>query len=573
MRLSKYPIKTLKYSKEKTKSFDLFLRAGYIFPISSGIFIYQNPMLKVIRNVIEIVREEMDKKGAIEISMPVLQPKTLWESSGRWENYIKSKTLFYLKDRKGQVLALGPTHEEVITYLVSKYLKSYKDLPFNFYQIGLKFRDELRPKAGLLRTREFIMKDAYSFDKDEQGLEIAYQKMKSAYIRIFERLNLEFVIIEADPGQIGGSVSNEFMVLSNIGEDTIVLCNCGYKANIEKAESKIKEYPQDKIQKPIKKILTKGIKKISALEKFTGINSDKILKTIIYQVDYPKSKTEIICCIIRGDYEINETKLARVISKYTKNTVLEVKPADEDVVKQITGASIGFSGPINLKKRVKLIADKSVVNLKNFLCGANIDNYHFINVNWKRDLNLPKIIEDIRKVKADDMCINCGKKLKFKKGIEIGHLFKLGVKYSEAMECLFEDKDGRKKPAFMGCYGIGITRVIMAICETLADDKGIVWPENIAPFKVCIVIADIRQKIQKKIGEEIYIELKNKGINVVLDDRDERIGYKLTDAELVGYPYIILIGNKVKKGILEIRKRDTLQIKEVEIEKISEYFK
>lgn len=523
-------------------SHQLMIRAGLIRKVSSGIYSFLPLGMKALQNVERIIREEMNEKDAQEILMPALLPAEPYKQTGRWDKY--GKEMFKLEDRNGKKYGLGPTHEEFFTELIKSEIKSYKKLPVNLYQIQHKYRDEMRPRFGLMRTREFIMKDAYSFDKDAAGLDESYEKMRIAYNNVFTRCGLDYLVVEADSGAIGGSNSQEFMAKSEYGEDTIAFCKeCGYSANIEKAECICDEI-QNEEEKTIEEIYTPNVGTISDLEKFEGIQPEKMTKTIIYVID---EKTVI--AMVRGNREINEVKLLNLVGGD------EIALANNELVEEITGAKVGFAGPINLKKQIPIYVDNEILKMKNFLVGANKSDYHFINVNVK-DFEYTKTA-DLRNIEKGDKCPKCKNEIDIIKGIEIGHIFKLGTAYSETLGCTYIDENGKDVNMLMGCYGIGVTRVLPAIIEQNRDEKGIIWPIEIAPYKVSIVPISIDNEIQKELAEEIYQKLTKAGIEVMLDDRKERPGVKFNDTELLGIPYRITVGREAQNDIIELCERRT----------------
>ncbi len=562
MKFSEYFIPTLKESPSDAEviSHKLMVRAGMIRKLAAGIYIYLPLGLKYIKNIENIVREEMNRAGAIELLMPAIIPAELWQQTGRWDHY--GKELLRIKDRHNRDFCYGPTHEEVITDLVSKEIKSYKQLPLNFYQIQTKFRDEIRPRFGLMRGREFIMKDAYSFDIDEEAAEKSYKKMYDAYCKIFERCELDFRVVEADTGTIGGSFSHEFMVLANTGEDTIVSCDsCDYSANIEKAPVIKREYTENKSdekEQPIEKVFTPNIKSIEDVSKFLKIPVNKIIKTIILT-----DGKDVVAAMVRGDFDVNIVKVKNVMNWDV------VYFATEDTVKEVTNAPSGFAGPIGIK--CKVIGDYSIKDMKNFVVGANEKDYHLKNVNFK-DFSEVEFF-DIRNAVEGDLCPKCSNgKYKIFKGIEVGHIFKLGTKYSEKLNATYLDKNGKEKLIIMGCYGIGIGRTAAAAIEQNHDKDGMILPEPISPFKVYLLPINYSDPTVKDITDKIYNKLKEKNIEVLLDDRDERPGKKFKDADLLGFPYRINVGKKAKENKVELIKRKDKSIQEVEVEKVLEFF-
>ncbi|MCM0082635.1 proline--tRNA ligase [Geomonas sp. Red32] len=547
MRYSQYFIPTVKETPSDAEviSHQLMLRAGMIRKLAAGIYNYLPLGLRSIRKVEQIVREEMNRAGAIELLMPAVQPAELWKESGRWDFY--GKELLRFKDRKDAEFCMGPTHEEVITDLIRKEIRSYRQMPINLYQVQGKFRDEIRPRFGLMRGREFIMKDAYSFDVNEAGGNVSYEKMYKAYRRIFERCGLRFRAVEADTGTIGGNYSHEFMVLADSGEDAIVSCShCEYAANMEKAESKSKAVTEHADPRPMEKVATPGQKSIEDVAKFLGVNSSQIVKTLVLVAD-----GEPVVALLRGDYDLNEIKLKNHLG------CTELEMAEDEVVAKVTGAPTGYAGPVGLTGKVKVVADLSVEGLKNFVTGANAADTHFKNVNAGRDFPAPEFV-DIRNVVVGDECPRCvDGHLEIWRGIEVGHVFKLGTKYSKALNASYLDADGKEQIIFMGCYGIGIGRTVAACIEQNHDDNGIIFPIPIAPFH-CIIseLGGAKDEAVKKAAEEIYEQLMEAGVEVLLDDRDERPGFKFKDADLIGIPLRIVVGAKnLVDGNVELKER------------------
>ncbi|GHT32974.1 proline--tRNA ligase [Endomicrobiia bacterium] len=519
----------------------LMIRSGMIRKLASGLYEFLPLGLKSLRKVENIIRQEMDVAGGQEIVLPLMLPKDLWEKTGRWNVY--GKELFRLKDRKDAEFCLAPTAEEAVTDLVRKDIKSYKQLPLMLYQFGTKFRDEIRPRFGIMRSREFLMKDAYSFHTDEVDLERYYKTMFNAYTNICVRCGFKFRSVEAASGAIGGSFSHEFMVLADTGEEEIAWCNCGYGANSQKAESLKIDQPKEETF-DMEEILTPNTGAVEDVAKFLNLLPDRFIKTMIYIADYKP-----IAVLIRGDHEINEIKLQSLLG------VNEVALADEQTVASATNAPIGFAGPVGLKN-IKIIADLSVVEISNAITGANKKDYHIKNVNYKRDYGAD-VVADIRRVAHGDICPRCKREeLKFSRGIEIGHIFKLGTKYSKSLNSTYLDANGKENFIVMGCYGIGVTRILAATIEQSHDDNGIIWPDNIAPFEVMIVPINFADKKTKEVTEKIYKELSLKGLDVLIDDRDERAGIKFKDADLIGIPYRITIGEKnLINGNVELKAR------------------
>ena len=524
---------------EESISGKLLVKSGMIKKISNGIYIKMPLGNIVCKNVSEIVRRNMNDAKALELSMPLLLPLEVFEKSKRKD--IFGKSMFNLQDRYDRNYALGPTHEEFFVLASMMNIKSYKDMPFTLYQIGNKYRDEMRPRLGLIRTREFTMKDAYSFDTDHEGLDISYNKMFDAYHKIFNEVGLKYTVVRADTGAMGGLLSEEFQALTDIGEDTLVICeNCGYSSNIEVSECvpNVKETKEAILSK--EKIYTPNVGTIKEVSDFLGESEDKFVKTLIYKVD-----DKFYAFLVKGNSELNETKISKLLN--AKEVIL----AEIDDVKKITKANIGFAGPIGLD--IEVIADNDIKYLKNFIVGANETDYHYKNVNIT-DFEISKFA-DIKNVKENDPCPKCNHSLIFKKGIEVGNTFKLGTKYSESLGLQYLDQNNTLKPVVMGCYGIGIERIIASIVEQNHDDKGIIWPVNVAPFKVGIVVINVKDELAVLKANKLYDELNNNGISVLLDDRDERCGVKFNDLDLIGIPFRITIGKKINDNIVEFKKR------------------
>jgi prolyl-tRNA synthetase len=531
MRLSKYLIPTLREvpAEAEVVSHKAMLRAGMIKKLASGVYSYLPLGLKAIRKAENIIRKNMNDAGAIELLMPAVQPAELWQESGRWGHY--GKELLRIKDRHEREFCFGPTHEEVITDIVRHYINSYRQLPINLYQIQNKFRDEVRPRFGLMRGREFMMKDAYSFDMDDEGANASYNRMKEAYCSIFEDCGLKFTMVEADTGAIGGNFSHEFMVLADTGEDTVISSDRGgYSANIEKAvcADDWADVPEEPLAAEEKE--TPARKTVEEVAEFFGVLVEKVLKTMIVNVD-----GRFYAFLVRGDHELN---LAKVKNYFGAAAAELAEPAD--IIAQ-TGGAVGFSGPSGMP--LEVYADYAVRVMKNMVTGANKKDTHFINMNLNRDFTV-KEFGDFRNAAEGDACPVDGGKYVLTRGIEVGHIFKLGTKYSEAMNAVFLDKEGKRNPMIMGCYGIGVTRVVASAIEQNHDEKGIIWPVQLAPFEVVIVPVNIDAQDVTDLAETIYKELTSLGVDVMLDDRNERAGVKFTDAELVGYPVRVNIGKK-----------------------------
>ncbi len=528
-------------SEAEISSHKLMLRAGLIRRLAAGVYSYLPLGLKVLKKVENIIREEMDAAGAQELLMSALLPAEAYQASGRWEVF--GDSMFRLKDRNDRDFCLGPTHEEIFTQTVINEVRSYKEYPMTLYQIQTKYRDEARPRFGIIRSREFVMKDAYSFDITEEGLDKSYQAMYKAYCRIFERLGLDFTVVDADSGAMGGSGSQEFMVKSPVGEDGIAYCDaCGYAANYEKAECIISERPQIKGDFEVERIYTPNAHTIDELVEFLGMKPYNFAKTIIYKAD-----DKFIAAMVRGDREINEVKLKNLVG-CTDDLVL-AEPAD---VRRITNAEVGFAGPIGLD--IPVYVDKEVTFMENFAVGANETDYHFKNVCCGRDFE-PFSVADIRVIAEGDVCPRCGQPIKTAQGIEVGHIFKLGTKYSEALGLKFLNEEGEYKTVIMGCYGIGVTRCIASAVEQSHDDNGIIWPVSIAPYEVVVIPVNNKNAEQSECAEQIYEKLKAAGIEALLDDRAERAGVKFKDADLIGIPVRIVVGKKCADGIAEYKLR------------------
>ena len=553
MKMSNMLIATLREvpAEAEIDSHKLMLRAGMIRKMAAGVYNYMPIGLKVLKKVEDIVREEMNVAGAQEFLASAIIPAELWQESGRWDAY--GAEMFRLKDRGERDFCLGPTHEEVFTDIARNEIKSYKQLPLNLYQIQTKYRDERRPRFGVMRSREFIMKDAYSFDKDQEGLDLVYDKMHDAYVEIFNRCGLDAKCVAADSGAIGGSNSAEFMVKSEVGEDDVVFCSkCDYAANIEKASSPAeKEEKQD--FKELNKVETPNSKTIEELVKFFNTNEKKFAKTILFNAD-----GKIVAVMVRGDREINEVKVSNAIGE-----VANLELASSEDVKVATGAVVGFAGPIGIKVDI-LLVDEEVANMYNFIVGANETGYHIENVNYGRDFE--GTIGDFRNVTEGEKCPICGEKITIARGTEVGHIFKLGTKYSEAMSANFIDEDGKEKPFIMGCYGIGVTRTMASIIEQHHDENGIVWPLSVAPYHVSVIPVNVKDEEQIKVANILYEELISMGVEALLDDRNERAGVKFKDSELMGISMRVTVGKKIGDGEVEFKLRDG----EMEVIKIND---
>ncbi len=526
-------------------SHQLMLRAGMMRKSASGMYHFLPLGWRTIRKIEKIIREEMDAAGGQEISMPILQPAEFWQESGRWAAY--GDEMMRMKDRHGHEYCLGPTHEEMITALVRDEVRSYKQLPLMLYQIQDKFRDERRPRFGLMRSREFIMKDLYSFDKDVEGMNLSYQKMYDAYAAIFTRCGLEFRPVEADNGAIGGGHSHEFTVLTDAGESSIACCTkCDYAASDEKAELAPAEAAPEE-PRELEKVKTPGTSTIDSLVKFLGVPVEKTIKAVAYETD----RNELVLVFVRGDHDVNEVKVLHQLEG-----ALELRMADEEVIRSAGGCP-GFMSPIGIQKGTRILVDATVMNMKNAVSGANETDFHYKNVNPGRDFK-DVTVTDLRLVKEGDPCPRCGAPMRMTRGIEAGQVFTLGTKYSEAMGATFLDEQGKEKPFVMGCYGIGVGRTMAAAIEQHNDEHGILWPRSIAPFEIVVVIVNAKQEEQLRCGEKVYEELKRAGHDVLLDDRPERPGVKFKDCDLIGYPLRITVGPKtIEEGTVEVKVRKT----------------
>ena len=548
MRWSNAFIPTLREdpSDAEAISHKLMVRASIIRRLGSGTYSYLPLGVRALKKAESIVREEMNKKGALEVLLPAIHPAELWKKTGRFD--LLREILITYKDRSGKTNVFGPTHEEVITDLVSKEVRSYRDMPKIIYQIQTKFRDEPRPRFGVLRSKEFIMKDAYSFDVDWKALDTSYEKMYDAYCRIFKRCGIEYIPVEADSGFMGGDISHEFMAPAACGEDKIIICkSCKYAASVEKAEciqDKL-EKPDPKNAKPLKELDTPGVSTIEKVSEFLKAKPRKLVKTIIYKADDTP-----VAVLVRGDHDINEAKLRRALK--CTNLVM----SDENTIANVTGGPVGFSGPVGLKG-VKIIADLTVAGSSNFITGANKKDTHIVNVNIDRDFTV-KEWADIRYITADDKCPKCGKEIEVRTAIELGHIFKLGTKYSASMGARYLDEKGAEKEIIMGCYGIGVNRILAAAIEQKNDKNGIIWPMGIAPYNVVVIEIDPTDRDIRDESERIYKELMESGVDVILDDRDERPGVKFKDADLIGIPIHVIVGKKnLKDGKIELKTRES----------------
>ena len=560
MRFSRLLGRTLKEvpAEADCVSHQYLVRAGMIQQIAAGVYSYMPMGWRVLKKIADIIRDEMDEAGGQEIMMPSLQPIELWEKSGRLPSF--DKTLFILTDRKEHRLALGPTHEEVVTELVRRSVQSYRDLPQLPYQIQNKFRDEPRPRGGLLRVREFIMKDLYSFDIDEAGLDGSYLKMVQAYKNIYTRCGLPALMVEADSGAIGGKASHEFMLITETGEDEIIYCaNCGYAANTEKAISIKNANPSGSLL-PVEEVSTPGMTTIEEVASFLGIGSNQTLKAVFYSAD-----SEVVFVVIRGDLEVNETKLKNSLN------CIDLHLASEAETKA-SGLVSGYASPMNLKG-IKIIADDSIKLGSNFVAGANKHDAHFKNVNYPRDFKV-NLVTDIARARAGDLCQKCKSKLLAQRGIEVGHVFKLGTFLSERLGAYFLDKDGTTKPIIMGCYGIGLGRLLAAAVEQSHDGKGIIWPLPIAPFQVHLCTLKAEDNKVSETAEKIYADFNTAGIDVLYDDRDESPGVKFNDADLIGIPLRVVVSPRsLQSGGVEIKWRKEKQSRIIPLDGLTEAVK
>lgn len=562
MRITKLFLQTLKEAPNDAQitSSALMIRGGFIRKISSGLYAYFPLGVRVLNKISNIVRSEMNSRGALECLMPLLLSRDLLTPSGRWE--IFRKELFRLEDRHGVPHAIGPTHEEAFTETVKNALQSYRDLPINLYQINTKFRDEIRPRFGVIRSREFIMHDAYSFHITSECLDRTYNDMSEAYGKSFNRMGLQTVSVKADPGAMGGDGSEEFMVLSNVGEECIIFCDaCGYKSNVEKAtvlaEKKAEKYTDNAFYE----VNTPNIITIDDLVKHYDFEKQSLIKTLLYTTD----DGDTVMVLIRGDIEVNETKL----SNFLNGALITL--SDTNTVESITGARVGFAGPINLNKEVRIIADYSINTIYSAGVGGNKDDTHITSVNIERDFVINDWV-DLRVAKEGDACPNCGEHVYSKRGLELAHIFKLGSKYTEAFNVSVLDENNKPLTPIMGCYGLGINRAFAAVIEQNHDEKGIIFPISIAPYEVIIVIGDKEGSKSYDVAFDIYNKLNELNVEVLIDDRDERFGVKLNDADLIGIPIRIVVGKRsVEKSMVECKLRSSNDVVEVEIENILSY--
>lgn len=546
-------------SEADVVSHQWLLRAGFIRKASTGVYTYLPLAYRVIKKIIDIVRQEMDRAGGQEVMMPIIQPAELWQQSGRWDVY--GDEMFRLRDRHQRSFCLGPTHEEIITTLVNADVHSYRDLPLLLYQIQNKYRDEIRPRFGVIRGREFIMKDLYSFDTDWDGLNLSYEKMRQAYNRIYRRLKLAYRVVEADSGAIGGNESHEFIVLAETGESEIVYCdNCDYAANVEKAvctpESAQETPKETEPRGEMVTVATPGLRTIADLSEKMGIPANEQVKTLLYTADQV-----LVAALVRGDRELNEIKLKNALG------CNELIMADEALVYEYCGANFGSLGPVGLT--VPLYVDLEVPLMTHISCGCNKDDFHYSRVKYGRDFKATAVL-DLRSAEAGDPCPHCEGHLLKMRGIEVGHIFQLGLKYSEAMQAAYLDRDGQQKPFVMGCYGIGVSRTMAAAVEQNYDSNGIIWPLPIAPFHAIVIPINVKKTEQMKAAFSVYEQLLERGVEVLIDDRDQRAGVKFNDADLIGIPFRITIGPKsLQENKVELKKRWESESQLIDIDQIA----
>lgn len=588
MRLSKMLFVTLREDPKEAEipSHKLLVRAGYIRRIGSGIYAYLPLMWRVLQKISQIVREEMNATGAQECLLPQVQPAELWRESGRWDTYTKAEgIMFSLTDRRKRELALGPTHEEVITTIAKDMIRSHQQLPIHLYQIQTKFRDEIRPRFGLMRGREFIMKDGYSFHSDEESLKKTYRDMDQAYRNMLTRCGLQYRAVEADSGAIGGSGSQEFMVLAEAGEDEVLYTEDGkYAANTEKATS----HPVDAEPSSFteyQKLETPNTNTIATLAKFLKCSPTQIVKNVLYQVVYDNGTTVLVLINIRGDQEVNEVKLQNELTKlapeFKAKTILSLTVPDEEAQEKwrTKPLPLGYISPKledvyitskeQLESKFLRLVDQTAVELKNFVTGADESGYHVVGANWGKEFTLPKTIVDLRKAQKGDRAVHDPEQiLQSARGIEVGHIFQLGIKYSQAMGATFSNEQGEELPLVMGCYGVGVSRLAQSAVEQSYDKDGIIWPVAIAPYQVIIAIPNITDAQQVEIAEKLYTELNQAGIETLLDDRNERAGVKFKDADLIGIPYRIVTGRSIKSGKVELVERATHNAQEIAVEDV-----
>ena len=556
MRWSRFFIPTLRDvpSEADVASHKLLLRAGLIRQLSAGIYSHLPLARRTLLKIEAIVRQEMNQMGAQEFHLPALHPAELWKESGRWE--VMGESMFRLRDRGGRDMCLGMTHEEVFTSLSRDAVRSYRQLPQIWYQIQTKFRDEPRPKSGLLRVRQFLMKDSYSFDLDQEGLDVSYKLHEEAYRTIFDRCGLEYLVVEAEPGAMGGSESHEFMVLTDAGEDYVVTCSCGYASNRDRARAGVESEKDPEGEDLPQEVYTPGRKTIREVSKFLAIPESYQIKSLVYMVE---GKAHLV--LLRGDHQLNEAKLGSQVG--TEN----FRPARPEEIVEAFDVDPGSLGPVGVKD-MPIWADQALQGCRDLVCGANKDDYHLLHVSPGRDFEAPFV--ELRQIVSEDACLLCGKPLEVSKALEIGHIFKLGCKYSESMEATVLGQDGREVSVTMGSYGIGVERIMAAAVELYHDDKGIVWPRSIAPFQAVVTVVRVGDSDQMRAAEGFCEILEEKGVDCLLDDRDERPGVKFKDAELIGIPVRITVGNKLREGKVEVFSRKDAAVVEVAVEEAVE---
>ncbi len=558
MRVSQFFLSTLKEAPTEAElvSHKLMLRAGLIKKLGSGLYSWMPLGLRVLRKVEQVVREEMDKSGAVELLMPAVQPAELWQESGRWQQF--GPQMLKIKDRHQRDFCFGPTHEEVISDIVRREIKSYRQLPINFYQIQTKFRDEIRPRFGVMRAREFVMKDAYSFDVDKQSLDVSYQAMYDAYSRIFERLGLKFRAVVADPGAIGGTGSHEFHVLAESGEDAIAFCpTSDYAANVELAEAVAPEAKRGVALQPMTKLATPGKKTCEEVAEFLKQPLSRTVKSVVVV-----ASDKLVMLLLRGDHALNEVKLGKIPG------LQDFRLASSEEIHAKAGVPVGYMGPVGLNEEIMIIADRTVAAMSDLICGANADGYHLAGVNWGRDLSEPGLIADIRNVVAGDASPDGKGTLEIARGIEVGHIFQLRTKYSEALSVTFLDEGGKSQLMEMGCYGIGVSRIVAAAIEQNYDERGIMWPKAMAPFHVYIApIGYKKSEAVRAAAEKLHTELIATGLEVLLDDRDERPGVMFADQELIGVPHRIVVSDRgLKENKLEYQRRGETEVHKLDLQ-------
>lgn len=561
MRMSRLYLHTLREtpSEAELPSHKLLLRAGMIKQLVSGVYSYLPIGYKVIKKIENIVREEMDNIYSQEVLMPAIQPAELWKESGRWDVF--GPEMFKIRDRHDREFCLGPTAEEVITDMIKDDIKSYKQLPLSLYQIQNKYRDEKRPRFGLMRSREFIMKDAYTFDLNEEGMVKSYNEMWKSYEDIFNRCGVDYKVVEGDSGAMGGSGSHEFMAQSEFGESAMVYCDdCNYAATDEKATFKYNVASNDEELLEQEEVHTPDAKTIEDLSKMLNVSEDKLVKTLLFIIN-----EEVVAVVIPGDRELNEVKLINELGAQEH----DMEMADDEIVERVTGSDVGFAGPIGLTDDVKILIDSSITEMKNIIVGANKTDYHIKNINYDRDFK-GEVVEDLLLVEEGDKCIKCGSPLNMDRGIEIGNIFQLGTKYTDALSANYLDENGKASKIFMGSHGVGISRTMSAIIEQNYDEDGIIWPLSVAPYAVSITIINTKNEEQTVLGEKLYKDLKDIGVEVLLDDRKERAGVKFKDSDLIGTPIRIVVGKKADEDIVEYSLRSDREKEEIEVSKLED---